>query len=710
MMPVAAGPESANGNDAPEANADCGPLGESTDDTPIPNGHDASGSRSPSVLSAALEYIADGFAVVPVKRATKEPAAGKGWNRLRITRESAVAYFNDDTDIGFLCGEPSTWHVDIDIDAADALALADRFLPITGLTFGRKSKPAAHCVYIAENAKSQRFIDPTTGCMIVEIRSSGVMTVLPPSTHPSGEPIEWARNGRPRVISPEELRANVGEFAAAYLVLIHCGSDALEDPPALWPATLDKIDRRLGDTVRKFLDFATLPEANPAAGGARASGQTDRMRAYCLKALADEVADVAATLPGNQSNRLNEAARKLGELIQPSGLSADELITSLIAAAEKWTNDPEREPWTREQIRAAIDSGIRAGMEHPRDLSEFEGGSAGGAAAGGWGSAGPYRLLTLTDLRNLPPVRWLVEGMIAVESLAVLYGEPGIGKTFLALAWALSVASGRPWLGRAVEMGAVVYISFEGASGFAARIAAWQRQGGAFDDELSSISFIADAEQFRDARQKARLKATLAASLRPRLIVIDTYARAFAGDENSAKDTGDFIAFMAELRILTGATILLVHHSGKNIDLGERGSSALRGAADTVILFQNTKLSLLLSCKKQRVAEPFPDLSLALDAIEVDGEDSSCVVVEHTVEMPLHEGALKALRVLREAGDEGATATDWQKATELKEATFHRIRGVLEKRGYVTRPHEKTKGERYTVTEEGRRALSDHAS
>jgi hypothetical protein len=646
MMPAAAGPESANGNGAPEANADGGPLGESTDDTPIPNGHDASGSRSSSVLSAALEYIADGFAVAPVKRATKEPAAGKGWNGLRITRESAVAYFNDDTDIGFLCGEPSAWHVDIDIDAADALALADRFLPITGLTFGRKSKPAAHRLYIAERAKSRRFVDPTTGRMIVEIRSTDLMTVMPPSTHPSGELTEWARRGKPRTISAEVLRANVGEFATAHLVLVYCGPEALEDRPELWPGILDKIDHRLGDAARKFLDLPARSKADSAADCASGPEQTNRKRAYCLKALADEAADVATTLPGNQSNRLNEAARKLGELIQPGGLSADEVIASLTAATESWKNDPEREPWTLEQITATIASGIRAGVEHPRDLSEFEGGSAEGAAAGGWGSAGPYRLLTLTDLRNLPPVRWLIEGMIAVEALAVLYGEPGIGKTFLALAWALSVASGRRWLGRAVEQGKVVYISFEGVSAFSARIDAWQRQGGVSEDELSNIFFIAEAEQFRDARQKTRLRATFAARPRPRLIVIDTYARAFAGDENSAKDTGDFIAFMDELRILTGATILLVHHSGKDIDRGERGSSALRGAADAVMLFQNTKLSLLLSCKKQRVAEPFPDLTLALDTIELDAGDSSCVVVRHAVAMPLGKSELKTLRAL----------------------------------------------------------------
>ena len=39
------------------------------------------------------------------------------------------------------------------------------------------------------------------------------------------------------------------------------------------------------------------------------------------------------------------------------------------------------------------------------------------------------------------------------------------GKSFLALAWALCIASGKRWLDREVETGPVVYVAAEGVSG-----------------------------------------------------------------------------------------------------------------------------------------------------------------------------------------------------------------------------------------------------
>jgi hypothetical protein len=60
------------------------------------------------------------------------------------------------------------------------------------------------------------------------------------------------------------------------------------------------------------------------------------------------------------------------------------------------------------------------------------------------GPRGGLRLLTADELDGLPDPRWLVDGILPERAIAVLYGQPGIGKSFLALDWAFSIAAGRP--------------------------------------------------------------------------------------------------------------------------------------------------------------------------------------------------------------------------------------------------------------------------
>ena len=73
--------------------------------------------------------------------------------------------------------------------------------------------------------------------------------------------------------------------------------------------------------------------------------------------------------------------------------------------------------------------------------------------------------LTLKEMADLPAPEWMIDGLVPQDGLVVLYGVPAAGKSFLALDWALSVATGVPWLGREVREGEVVYIYAEGARG-----------------------------------------------------------------------------------------------------------------------------------------------------------------------------------------------------------------------------------------------------
>jgi hypothetical protein len=187
-----------------------------------------------------------------------------------------------------------------------------------------------------------------------------------------------------------------------------------------------------------------------------------------------------------------------------------------------------------------------------------------------------FRLLSVADLLDLPDPPWLIDRLIP-HGLAVIYGAPAAFKSFLALDIALAVATGTPWHGRAVEAGYMVYVATEGAGGLKRRVVAWSAARG--HPDLARARFLPESVDLLDARQVERARRTLATLPEPpALLVIDTMARTMVGgDENAARDVGRFIAAVDGQEV---ACRLVVHHAGKSGD--ERGSSALRGAADVM--------------------------------------------------------------------------------------------------------------------------------
>lgn len=74
--------------------------------------------------------------------------------------------------------------------------------------------------------------------------------------------------------------------------------------------------------------------------------------------------------------------------------------------------------------------------------------------------------------------RWVVQDFIGAGSIAWLYGAPGSYKSFAAVDIAMSVATGRPWMGREVNQGIVLYIAAEGGDDLHIRRAAWAERHG----------------------------------------------------------------------------------------------------------------------------------------------------------------------------------------------------------------------------------------
>jgi hypothetical protein len=301
-----------------------------------------------------------------------------------------------------------------------------------------------------------------------------------------------------------------------------------------------------------------------------------------------------------------------------------------------------------------------------------------------------FRLLTPADLAALPEPSWLIKRFLPCNSFCVLYGEPGSGKTFVALSFALCIAGGWEWCGNPVKPGSVLYIAAEGLFGLKLRVEAFQTKHCL---DAANIRYLGETVNLLKSADIRDLLVTLQKSkFYPDFIVLDTLARLMVGaDENSAKEMGEAIFGIDCLRRETSATALVIHHTGKN-GLSERGSSALRGAADVMIECSRVEIGgvVRLECKKMKDAEPFEPANLGLDRVGLAGGRSSLAIAGWREVMEAgvagkHEET--ALKVLRERFPNGATNTVWQKAfhevTGLEKSTFDRTLRKLKEEGKV---------------------------
>ncbi len=119
------------------------------------------------------------------------------------------------------------------------------------------------------------------------------------------------------------------------------------------------------------------------------------------------------------------------------------------------------------------------------------------------------------------------------------------------------------------------------------------------------------------------------------LIIVDTLARVMGGaDENTAPDIAGLLTDLEHLR-RTGAHVMLIHHSGKDVDRGARGHSSLRAAVDTEIQLtvdKDTK-ERVARITKQRDGESGLEGRFTLEQVTLgrdsDGDPVTTCIVKH---------------------------------------------------------------------------------
>lgn len=231
-------------------------------------------------------------------------------------------------------------------------------------------------------------------------------------------------------------------------------------------------------------------------------------------------------------------------------------------------------------------------------------------------------------LRNLPPVEPLIDGMLNQASITWLSGKFGTYKTFVALAWACSVATGRAWEGRRVHRkGPVVYVAAEGQRGLNSRLQAWEGavNGGR---EVTDLIVTPKGLDPRSRKDMARLIRKIKRSGAV-MVVFDTLHRCAPGmEENSNKELGEAFGALQRLKDETGVCVLVLHHTGYE-GKHARGASSQEDDADDayVIKFggdpedRSPDNPRILVRRKSKEGEAGEELPLELAAAPLPGSD-----------------------------------------------------------------------------------------
>lgn len=322
--------------------------------------------------------------------------------------------------------------------------------------------------------------------------------------------------------------------------------------------------------------------------------------------------------------------------------------------------------------------------------------------------------LPRSALADLPRGEPLIDGILDRHTLFVVAGRDHTYKSFLALGWLCSLATGHPWLSHEVERTKVLYVVGEGAWGLDARITAWETAWGQQVDDKwltvrrAPVNLFRRPEAYFDLVGRVEVEGY-------GVIVFDTLQRMASGaDQNSARDAGVIVESLDQIRHLTDGSVGIVAHTDKG-DNDTRGSSAFEDDADIVWRVKRDEDEQIIQATMTKHKDGPDGLTLELRPRLIGGTGS--LILERAAPLPITDRRppSQALPVLRLLAN-GSVPTRGLSATPIADALGVRGRGPLYRSldwlmeaGYV-RKVEVGQYPTYKITDEGVSQLAHTAA
>lgn len=205
---------------------------------------------------------------------------------------------------------------------------------------------------------------------------------------------------------------------------------------------------------------------------------------------------------------------------------------------------------------------------------------------------------------QIPPRRWMVDGLIPDRNVTMLAGDGGVGKTLLAMQMAVAAALGRQWLGIPTKAVKVLCVLCEDEPDeIQRRLAAiLDHYHGSFGDlenlriltrvgpDNSLMDWKSGWEPGEETALHTRIL-NLSTDHGYQLVILDSLHDFFAGNENARPQARQFIQSLRTIATEGDGAVVLTAHpslSGRNTGTGEAGSTAWNNAVRSRLYLTHT--------------------------------------------------------------------------------------------------------------------------
>jgi hypothetical protein len=291
-----------------------------------------------------------------------------------------------------------------------------------------------------------------------------------------------------------------------------------------------------------------------------------------------------------------------------------------------------------------------------------------------------FQWISAADLKDktFPPIKWVIPNYLP-QGVTVLAGRPKLGKSWLALDWAVAVGGGSETLGIKCEGGDVLYAALEDTERRLKN--RMTKMATAWPERLTFICSMPKA----DEGGIELVRSFLEAKPNPRLIIIDVLAKVRGGkgrEEGNYEADYNAVTIWKALADEFGVAIVLVHHTRKmpSDDKLEMisGTNGITGAADTLIILDRDSQGATIA-GRGRDLEEF-DL-----AIQFDTSVCRWKALGNASDVRRSDERNDILSCLKDAGADGLGPKDLESLTGMNGQNLRQMLLRMVKSGELTK-------------------------